>query len=187
MEVAKVNIDREQARELWRKYHEHVHYQQPLDAGIQKIYQQIARGREVIQARASILAAGIDESMRPRLAIARADLERVYFDPHHRHFAPRNWMHRNAARSSVVSLGRGSFAGLDLRSGWAQVPLVPVHVRPRRGIANYHILFEADWTAPPIDPYLLRHLAGDAWLVVAAWNLTAVERAAMMHTLGQQQ
>jgi len=32
----------------------------------------------------------------------------------------------------------------------------------------------------PRDPYLLRRLGkGDLWLVVAAWDLTEVERAAL--------
>jgi len=30
-----------------------------------------------------------------------------------------------------------------------------------------------------VDPYLLRRFGGDAWLVVAAWDLTDVERAVM--------
>ncbi len=47
--------------------------------------------------------------------------------------------------------------------------------------SNYHILWEAEWTKiVPRDPYLLRRIGqADLWLVVAAWNLTEVERAAL--------
>jgi len=61
------------------------------------------------------------------------------------------------------------------------VPLIPVHLRPKRGLANYHILWEAEWRRlPPVDPLLIRRLGkGDLWVVVAAWDLTEVERAAI--------
>jgi len=62
----------------------------------------------------------------------------------------------------------------------AAVPLIPVHLRPKAALSNYHILWEAEWTKRyPVDPYLLRRFGGDAWLVVAAWDLTDVERAVM--------
>jgi hypothetical protein len=62
----------------------------------------------------------------------------------------------------------------------AQVPLIPIHMRPRRGIENYHVLWEAEWSKRyPVDPFLLRRFGEDAWLVVAAWDLTEVERAVM--------
>ena len=41
---------------------------------------------------------------------------------------------------------------------------------------------DPDWKrrAVPRDPFLLRHLGkGDLWVVVAMWNLTEVERAAL--------
>ncbi len=60
------------------------------------------------------------------------------------------------------------------------MPIIPVHLRPKRGLVNYHILWEAEWTKTyPADPYLLRRFGGDAWLVVAGWELTDVERAVM--------
>lgn len=69
--------------------------------------------------------------------------------------------------------------------GWARaravVPLVPLDLRPKRGLANYHVLWEAVWEpAPPVDPMLLRRIGqGDLWVVCAAWDLTEVERAAL--------
>ena len=61
------------------------------------------------------------------------------------------------------------------------MPVIPVHLRPRRGLQNYHVLWEAEWERiPPRDPMLLRRIGrGDMSLVVAAWDLTEVERAAL--------
>jgi hypothetical protein len=54
-------------------------------------------------------------------------------------------------------------------------------LRPKRGLANYHILFEAEWSfVAPKDPLLLRRAGkGDLWIVCAAWELTEIERAAL--------
>jgi hypothetical protein len=39
----------------------------------------------------------------------------------------------------------------------------------------------------PKDPYLLRRIGdGDMWVVVAHWDLTEVERAALAHRLNLQ-
>lgn len=61
------------------------------------------------------------------------------------------------------------------------MPLIPVHLRPRHALDNYHVLWEAEWSrVVPRDPYLLRRIGNaDLWLVLAAWDLTEVERAAL--------
>lgn len=48
-------------------------------------------------------------------------------------------------------------------------------------MAKYHILWEAEWAPiPPRDPMLLRRIGeADLWVVVAHWDLTEVERAAL--------
>jgi hypothetical protein len=75
-----------------------------------------------------------------------------------------------------------SFPGnTSWRNAEAIVPIVPLGERPKRALANYHILWEAEWTkAVPIDPFLLRRIGkSDMWLVLAMWDLTEVERAAL--------
>ena len=61
------------------------------------------------------------------------------------------------------------------------MPIIPVHLRPKRGLANYHVLWEAEWErVVPRDPYLLRRIGkADLWLVVAHWELSPVEMAAL--------
>jgi hypothetical protein len=185
--LAKLTLDRDQARELYRKYQEHRAYQTPHDEAIAQIYRRIGRGQQVIRALESIRVAGLDSAGLPRLAIARADLTLVYW--HTRTdagaFADTRsyWPGMRHNRSKVIPI---DWPGLKAIAGTheAQVPLIPVHLRPRRGIANYHILFEAEWTRRyPIDPYLVRRFGADAWLIVAAWDLTEVERAVMASRL----
>ena len=81
-----------------------------------------------------------------------------------------------------IRLPPGSFPPREKHLGWGDVktmvPTVPIHLRPKRGLANYHVLWEAEWARiPPIDPMLLRRIGkADMWL--AAWD-PEVERAAL--------
>lgn len=173
-----LKVDRAKARELLRRYREHRSAQTPEDRAIEIAYREIARGRVIIRAYASIRAAGWNEQGLPKLALTRADVtvcecqvsaNAVEF------YAQRRGYHR--AKIEVRDMpARPHF------NQWranATVPLIPVYLRPKSNLANYWILWEADWRRAPTDPLLLRKLVGDMWLVLAAWDLTDVERAAL--------
>lgn len=182
MDVSELRIDKDEARALWRKYREHRSYHTAQDAEIEKVYKRLAQGKTVIRAFDSIHKAGLGADGLPRLAIARADEREIYFTSRSEagEFSPSRWGRVARTRKLTVPWPEMTPANKD---GKAIVPLIPVHLRPRRGIAQYHILWEANWTAVPKDPYLIRRFTGDAWLVVAAWDLTEVERAAMSTAL----
>lgn len=196
MQVEQLKVDPEKARELWQKYKSHQNHQTPADAEIAAIYKRIAQGRTVIRALESIRVAGLNADGLPKLAIARADQANIRLrdaDSDNQavfsHNSSGSWRQRNESRSKIIRVPWDGFR-LPTTGGrrkWeyeAQVPLIPVHLRPKRGLANYHILWEAEWTKKyPVDPYLLRRFGGDAWLVVAAWDLTDVERAVMSQRL----
>ena len=183
METVALEMEREEAGRLMRKYREHRAYQRPIDQEIERIYRAIAKGGVVIRALESIRAAGVNEKGLPKLAICRADatecIVRIHGDGSAR-FADSTWVNGNTSRSRFFDFEPGSFPSAA-KSGKAIVPLIPIDVRPARGLQNYHVLFEAIWSpVPPVDPFLLRRIgSGDSWLVVAAWELTEVERAVM--------
>ena len=193
MNLNEIKLSRTEARRLYRDYKSHVHYSTPIDDEIRRTYQLIAQGRVVIRALEAIKAAGLyadgPNVGRPKLAICRADRQKCQLvletnggatftaDHHYR---------ANRERTLRIEIPAGTFPRRESEiGGWAgveaQVPLVPVHLRPKRGLANYHVLWEAEWTRiPAVDPVLLRRIGrGDMWLVVAAWDLTEVERAAL--------
>jgi len=186
MKVEGMNVDRHKAGELWRKYLSHREHMTPADHEIAAIYKRISKGATVIRALESIRNAGLNAEGLPRLAIARADQQLVYFNMRGggtqvqfsdiRWF---QWRRKIALQGKTIEM---DWPGIPHFRGTPQatVPLIPVHLRPKRGLQNYHILWEAEWTKRyPVDPYLLRRFGGDAWLVVAAWDLTDVERAVM--------
>jgi hypothetical protein len=74
----------------------------------------------------------------------------------------------------------------DAHNGYALIPMIPADVRPRDALENCYVLWEVEhWADRPIratpdrDPYLLKHLAGDLYAVIAEWDLTELERAIM--------
>lgn len=63
----------------------------------------------------------------------------------------------------------------------ATVPTVPPRFVPNGSLHGYYILWEVDkWdevTPPKRDPMLLKRINANAFVVMAAWDLTDVERA----------
>lgn len=190
MQVQKINVDRDRARELYRQYRTHQNYSTPMDVELQRIYQLIAQGRMVVRAIESVIAAGIyvdgPYAGFPKLAICRADATTCFWRRSHDGggtFRPHsNWGRANEASSKHVTIPAGSWEFKDRNfHGESQLPPIPLPHRPRRGLANYHLLWEAEWRrTPPVDPMLLRRVGkSDAWLVLAAWDLTDAERAVL--------
>jgi hypothetical protein len=186
MQTETIVVDRAEARALYRKYREHQHYARPIDWEIQRTYQLIAQGRIVIKAIDSIVAAGLNDERLPKLAIVRADAEECFWLPTRGGgaFAMTNvsWRDReHHSRRITIAEGTWPEQSRDRRSHRTVVPLIPIHLRPKRGLQNYHALWEAEWRpAPPLDPLLLRRIGvSDLWVVLAAWDLTEVERAAL--------
>ena len=176
-----------------------MHWSRPIDRECMRAYQFLALGRLVIQALESVKAGGVNTEGEgvgfPRLALCRADaltcvatmghdgsVTMSADDARTRHRRGPAWTVMQSR--NVLHWPARSFAALPSRGKWraaSLVPTPPLHLRPKRGLANYHVLWEANWTpTPPGDPLLLRRIGqADLWLVVASWDLTAVEKAAL--------
>lgn len=190
MEVTLIEMDPENALELYREYKHDRAYSTPEDAEIRRAYQLLSQGKVIIRALESIKNAGLNADRLPKLAIAEAT-ERccrfvVNFDGD-AIMAPRDKVPSFWGRPSPrdFRFERGAFGG-QLPDGTrttftATAPQIPLKLRPKRGLQNYHVLWEAEWTPIPTrDPYLLRRIGeSDLWLVCAHWDLTEVERAVL--------
>jgi hypothetical protein len=181
-----VTISRDAARDLWRAYKKHLHYSTPIDREVMGAYQKLAQGRLVIKALESVATAGADDKGLPKLALARADAQTMRLtkrgDGSATMTTARSFSRRgNATPTMWFDFPAGTFPATGWRNAEAIVPSPPLPLRPKRAMANYHILWEAEWTkAPPSDPFLLRRLGkADLWLVLAMWDLTEVEKAAL--------
>lgn len=183
MKVETIDLERTRAAELYDQYITHRDRMTPADAEIAHLYNLIAKGKTVIRAIESIRNAGMNADGLPKLAIARADAADcwLHFQRAGVRMRSKRDVYDRHTRQYVDIPWPGSKAPAGPKWEWAAtVPLIPVHLRPKRGLPNYHILFEAEWTQRyPVDPYLLRRIGGDAWVVLAAWELTEVERSVM--------
>lgn len=187
MEVEKLQMDREHARVLYSEYQSARAHMNDKDRAIAAIYKRIAAGKLVIRALSSITAAGVGADCLPKLAIMRADTPKVQCYSYEGKVTlsavnDRGQRIHTYAKDRCFSLEMPG-AKNATRTKVASVPLIPVHLRPRKALHKYHVLWEADWDQYPVDPYLLRRFGEDAWLVVAAWDLTPIERAVMAQKL----
>lgn len=174
MNVQTVNMSVSQydARVLLREYKEHRSMYDKRDWEIEKIYRAIAKGKTIISAGDVIRAAGLNSKGLPLLAIGRADAQQIRCQVYNREVEFRD---RNRNRGG----GKLTFpmpTAVNWSNGIALVPRIPPQHRPATvHLEKYWILWEADWTTIPRDPYLLRRIGKDAWIVLAAWELTNVE------------
>ena len=62
-----------------------------------------------------------------------------------------------------------------------KVPIVPAHLLPEGSLENYYILWEVvkGWEKMPVvkDPFLLKRINANAFVVLAEWEITAIEQA----------
>lgn len=197
-----IEMDEAEAKALYDDYAEQIK-KRGDDAekhlkDLKSTYYHLSQGRKVIDIYEVFKNSGLKKDGTPQLAIARADLKKVYF---HKEamgagcFAKKeNWY--DAADN--VRLPSGTFkqwemTETDPNDKWSRpkivrqslvskVPLVPAHVMPSGKLDNYYILFEVvQWDDVPVaaDPYLLKRINANAFVVLAEWDVTPIEQAIM--------
>jgi hypothetical protein len=188
MNIEMVEMSRGAARVAFLEYREAVQSCRGTkqDEILMRGYRAIAQGKALIDVNLVIPRAGFWTNTLPRLAIMRADRPMCFvrretwsitYDS-----TGNFWRNRYARdtrfllRSGVPYQGTGTHVRRD---GHARVPTIPPRLRPKVGLANFHILWETDWRQPPPDPLLLKHVAGTFYAVVAQWDLTPLEAAVM--------
>lgn len=194
MELKTIEMPVKEAREKFLEYRRAVQARHDdEDAAIMKGYKALSLGKRLLELRPAILRGGFDRMGLPRLAVVRSDAQQchlridgdgefVFTDDGD------TWRSRHRSRftfpaDSAPRMDR-NFRPLNNMQYKAMVPLVPAALRPRGSLSRYFTLFEVEeWTKvrppAPRDPALLRHLAGDLYVVVALWNLTDLERAVL--------
>lgn len=192
MDVATIEMPVEVAKEQLQAYRARVH--RAAHAAAEAEYREIEHGLEalahgtpLIQLSTTFRDVPTDEKRRPRLAIARADRQRVQvratassfiFDTAYQW--GRHGREPYFARLTVPS----PLAQFSMPNGFALVPIVPPRVRDGHDLSKRFILWEVEhWAdreisvSPDRDPYLLKQISGDLYAVVGEWDLTPLEQA----------
>lgn len=203
MNVELITMDPAEAREKLREYRRNLHRRADAEyEAVAKGLAALADGTPIVELSRAIAGGGFDAKGRPRLAVSRADrgqvrvfwerspswtspLNRVVYDTA---FAQRRGRVGRDYIMRVETLAPAGVKGGSHDWGFALVPMIPAPVRNavRFRDSDVYILWEVEeWsdtqlgTLPDRDPYLLRHLHGDAYAVLAEWDLTPLERAVM--------
>jgi hypothetical protein len=198
MNVSTIVVSREEAERKLSQYRSIVGRRRVAeDDKLQSLYASVARGARVLNLAGAFQQTGLNQWGEPRLAIARGDWQDVKFYPGRQlktwtshpgcgGFSGAERWNENATVSNIV-LPPNTFPADELTNKVlvSKVPHVPPSVRPRYGLHNYHILFEVErWAVYPVDPYLLRRIAGMLYVVEAEWELTELE-ASLLSAMGQ--
>lgn len=190
MDLQPMVMERNAARRAFLEYRDAFREQgRRIDAELMRGYRELAAGKQLIRLSETISQGGADELGRPRLAVARADEQRVEFwraIDGRLQFSPPGQARASSRRFTYPA---GTLPVWEVGKptdwwGWsADVPLIPPRFRPPFQLANYTLLWEALWrqtrTRAALDPALLRHIGGDLFAVLAVWDLTPLERAVL--------
>lgn len=205
MDLDTISMPRAEARKHYLDYREAIHRTQgeeldevrqrqlEQDQVIATAYRQLSVGRQVIRLRQTIIAGGFTDQGRPRVAIMRADIAEVEMDRWQSgaiRFRPwvNSWSNRHRAADKVIEMNGPRWQnGPHHVDGIATLPPIPPWFRPANHLRNYHLLFEATWRVrrpAPIrlrttDPALLKWMGGDLYAVLAVWDVSPVEAAAL--------
>jgi hypothetical protein len=158
-------------------------------------YYALSKGQAIVDLTHVFDICPLDPKAYPRLAICTAEAKGVEFSwsgPQRMHFTPFSdrknyrWNTRVEVHLSHARRPEGWSS-----YGYARVPMIPAHIRPEKGKeSDWHILWEVEeWKntrreiTPDRDPYLLRHLGGSLYAVLAEWDLSELEQAVMRDSL----
>lgn len=180
MQVATIKEDKYKARDKYAEYRKAAKKFPRVKnyEVLRKTYRAISQGKHVIDLHESLRMAGLDAQGRPKLAICRADYTRCWLtrsDGKVR-FSGAEW----PRAAEMVQVPDSVFGSTLIRQRLrAIVPSIPPRFLPEETLDHFHILWEANWEAVPVDPMLLRHLSGPFFTVLAAWDLTPLEQAVL--------
>ena len=197
MQIEQHSLSQEKAKELWKEYREAIK-QNKSDKFLQdmkKVYNQLKCGRKVVDINTIVERGGITKNFEPKIAIALASSKNV----HCTYRASGKVLYQNSLgyfRNMIdIETAQETLPQLPIEhqeKDWnnrpdgkkrltAPVPQIPASLRPKGKLKNYYVLCEVDkWKPePPTDPFLLRRLTPNMFVVLAAWNLTDLEKAVM--------
>lgn len=195
MDVTTVEMPVEEAAKAFREYRAaFMAERNRIDGELMRGYKALSEGKTLISLLDAIQKGGVDDTGRPRLAIARADEPAISFNrtldgalEYWPEAASRATANDRVFRFPAGTLEPTEVGGWERSSLWrtwrpwtASLPFIPPRFRPPLSMTNYHLLWEAEWRqargSQRRDPMLLRRIGGDLFAVVAAWDLTEVEK-----------
>lgn len=188
--VKPIILPRKVARKKWKEYVEasKIHGDKYIKE-LKGLYYHLKEDRKVIDIFEAFKFAGLNDKDEPKLAICRANEKTVIFEKESNgrgFFKPDRWNYKS---KEIVSLPVNTYKNFPLIAGsrWeiinskirTKVPIIPPNALPKKGkLSDYFILWEVDyWENVPRDPFLLKRISNNLFVIISHWNLTKLERA----------
>jgi hypothetical protein len=197
MNVATIDIEPDAAKFHYEQYKAALENREATEEDTQILlgYKALAAGKELIDLHHAFRNCPLDANGLPKFAVGRASWEWCHYclDGNRAAFAPSRAMLGRRGNTGKVTVPRRMMpTAAKLLSTWegrrALVPLIPATIRPKGDLSKYHVLWEAEWQpVAPTDPILLKHLTGSLYVILAAWDLTELERAVLAGRLAEGQ
>jgi hypothetical protein len=189
MQIETISSIKDNAHAKWKEYlRAEKETKDPIYSDLKRMYWQIKKGKVLIDISKIIKAGGCIKPGHPHLAICRAYGKKVrctYWSDGTVNYKDdqSGWRDQDAVVRIVNAFPKVTF-GVRFQNSHdleAPVPLIPPKYRPKTLSLEHFILWEVDaWEmVPPTDPYLLRRITRNIFAVVAQWDLTPLEKAAM--------
>jgi hypothetical protein len=197
MDVETVSMPENEAEKLYDEYLEAVKTRkEKYVEDLKNVYRALKNGKKVIDIYKAFKDTGLRDDGNPKLAISQADKKTVNF---RKEIGGAGFFSATASwQEHVVDvrLPANTFAEWKNAKGvivtWAsditardvstRVPIIPAHLMPQGKLDNYYILWQVDeWTnmTSARDPFLLRRINANTFIVYAEWDLTPVEQIVM--------
>jgi hypothetical protein len=195
MDLNTITMEPEAAEKAFREYRgAWLAERNRIDGELMRGYKALSEGKTLISLTEALQTGGLDDIGRPRLAIARADEASITMriredgsvdydpSPTTRVRVPdRLFSYGPDTLPRPPRLNPGHVWNEAWNGQWvATLPHIPPQYRPPNAMTNYHLLWEAEWRrargSQRKDPVLLKRIGGDVFAVVAAWDLTELEK-----------
>lgn len=200
MEVHPITETKKAATEKWHEYAQAAKQNNSkMYSDLRRTYAQLKNGKAIIDIEKVLVSAGVHENFHPKLCITKAMNKKgrchymedgtIKFCSHDEW--PRPWTSKPFAsdiylKAAFPKITKDTVPSLprELKLE-APVPIIPPHLIPNKLTDDFYILWEVDqWKPiPPVDPYLLRRITKNIFVIVAGWNLTKVEQLVMKEFL----
>jgi hypothetical protein len=195
-----ITMEKEEAKKYYQEYLEATKVRkEKYVEELKNLYRHLSQGAKVLDVYEAFKQSGVNEDGEPKLAIAPASWKTIVFKKQALgagFFGQNQWA---GGKSESVALPSKTFPEWKIVKApvkWdkdrteivreaiqTKVPLVPAVLLPEsQSLNGYYILFEVEkWNEVPVarDPYLLKRINANAFVVLGEWDVTEVELSVM--------
>jgi hypothetical protein len=192
-----INISKAEAEKHYKEYLETVKTRkEKYLTDLKQVYYHLSQGHKVLDIYEVFKQSGVNKDGEPQLALCQADERQCGFRKQILGSGRFYGLKDGMWKKSAISLPSSTFGEWKTEKGkdeWNKdddvivrreikttVPIVPAHLLPEGRLDNYYILWEVSgWEEVPqyADPFLLKRINDNAFIILAEWDLTEVEQA----------